>query len=38
MARFSLDKFTPGEYELRLVVIDRNAKTSAKRSINFTVE
>lgn len=38
MARFSLDKFTPGEYELRLVVIDRNAKSSAKRSINFTVE
>lgn len=38
MARFSLDKFTPGEYELRLVVIDRNSKTSAKRSINFTVE
>jgi len=38
MARFSLDKFKAGEYELRLVVIDRNAKTSAKRSINFTVE
>jgi VWFA-related protein len=38
MARFALEKFTPGEYELRLVVIDRNAKTSAKRSINFTVE
>lgn len=38
MARFSLDKFQAGEYELRLVVIDRNAKTSAKRSINFTVE
>lgn len=38
IARFSLDKFTPGEYELRLVVIDRNAKASAKRSVNFTVE
>ncbi|HQR33842.1 MAG TPA: VWA domain-containing protein [Blastocatellia bacterium] len=38
MARFNLDKFSPGEYELRLVVIDRNAKASAKRSINFTVE
>jgi VWFA-related protein len=38
MARFTLDKFEPGEYELRLVVIDRNVKASAKRSINFTVE
>lgn len=38
LARFTLDKFEPGEYELRLVVIDRNVKASAKRSINFTVE
>ncbi|MEK7833915.1 MAG: hypothetical protein AAB401_22695, partial [Acidobacteriota bacterium] len=38
MARFTLDKFEPGEYDLRLVVIDRNVKASAKRSINFTVE
>ena len=38
MARFNLDKFSPGEYELRLVVVDRNAKASAKRSVNFTVE
>ena len=33
-----LDAFEPGEYELRLVVIDRNARTSAKRAVNFTVE
>jgi len=38
LARLNLDKFAPGEYELRLLVIDRNAKASAKRTINFTVE
>jgi VWFA-related protein len=38
LARLSLDSFEPGTYELRLLVIDRNAKTSAKRTINFTVE
>ena len=38
LARFNLDKFTPGEYELRLLVIDRNAKSTAKRSVKFTVE
>lgn len=38
LARLNLDQFTPGEYELRLLVIDRNAKASAKRSVNFTVE
>jgi hypothetical protein len=38
LARLSLESFSPGTYELRLVVIDRNAKTSAKRSVNFTVE
>ncbi len=37
-ARLSLDGFAPGKYELRLVVIDRQAKTSARRSIGFTVE
>lgn len=38
MARLSLSSFEPGTYELRLLVIDRSAKTSAKRVINFTVE
>lgn len=38
LARLQLDAFEPGEYELRLVVIDRNAKSSAKRVVNFTVE
>ncbi len=37
-ARLLLESFDPGDYELRLVVIDRLAKTSAQRSINFTVE
>lgn len=37
-ARMLLDKFEPGNYELRLLVIDRLAKTSAKRSLNFVVE
>lgn len=37
-ARFSLEGFAAGKYELRLVVIDRLAKSSAKRSIAFTVE
>jgi hypothetical protein len=38
LARLSLDSFGPGTYEMRLLVIDRNAKTSAKRSVSFTVE
>ncbi len=37
-ARLSLDSFDPGNYELRLVVIDRAAKTTAQRRANFTVE
>ena len=37
-ARLMLDKFEPGNYELRLLVIDRMAKTSAKRSLSFVVE
>lgn len=37
-ARLSIDKFEPGNYELRLLVIDRLAKTSAKRALNFVVE
>lgn len=38
LARLQLADFQPGEYELRLVVIDRNARSSAKRVVNFTVE
>jgi VWFA-related protein len=38
LARLSLEKFQPGMYELKLVVIDRHARTSAKRSVSFTVE
>ncbi|MBS1811550.1 MAG: VWA domain-containing protein [Acidobacteria bacterium] len=37
-ARMSLDKFSPGTYELRLVVVDRAANATAKRSVNFIVE
>ena len=37
-ARLSLDKFSPGNYELRLVVIDRNVKTTAKRAISFVID
>jgi hypothetical protein len=37
-ARLTLDKFAPGTYELRLVVVDRGANTSAKRSVNFVIE
>lgn len=38
MARLSLGAFEPGTYELRLIVVDRNTKTSAKRITNFIVE
>ena len=37
-ARVSLESFEPGKYELRLVVIDRVTKTSARRTINFVIE
>ncbi len=37
-ARLSLDKLLAGNYELRVVVIDRTAKTSAKRSISFMID
>jgi VWFA-related protein len=37
-ARLLLDKFEPGAYELRMLVIDRVARTSAKRTLNFVVE
>ena len=38
IARLMLDQFAPGTYELRLVVVDRAANATAKRSINFVVE
>ncbi len=37
-ARLSLDKFAPGTYELRMVVVDRVAKTNAKRALSFIIE
>ncbi len=37
-ARLSLNQFAPGTYELRLVVVDRVANVTAKRSLNFVVE
>ncbi|MEP7273205.1 MAG: VWA domain-containing protein [Acidobacteriota bacterium] len=36
-ARLSLTGFEPGDYELRVVVIDRTSKQSADRRANFTV-
>ncbi|MBS1811549.1 MAG: VWA domain-containing protein [Acidobacteria bacterium] len=38
VARLTLDDFEPGNYELRLLVIDRVAKASATRSLYFVVE
>jgi VWFA-related protein len=37
-ARISLEDFTSGSYELRLVVIDRSTKATAFRRVYFTVE
>ncbi len=37
-ARLDLSAFEPGSYELRVVVIDRVARSTIKRSINFEVE
>ena len=34
----SLEGFEPGRYELRVVVVDRKANTTAFRSVDFTVE
>jgi hypothetical protein len=36
--RLRLDAFSPGEYELRIVATDAAARTSATRSLRFTVE
>lgn len=37
-ARLNLSSFEPGEYELRTMVIDRLARITADRRINFVVE
>jgi len=37
-ARVSLEGFSPGSYELRLVVIDRLTKATASRRVYFNVE
>ena len=37
-ARMTLDNFAPGTYELRLVVVDRIANATTKRSVTFVVE
>ncbi|MDX2034062.1 MAG: VWA domain-containing protein [Blastocatellia bacterium] len=37
-ARISLEEFTVGDYELKLVVIDRSTKATTSRRINFSVE
>lgn len=37
-ARLSLEAFPPGDYELKLVVIDRSTKATTSRQINFTIE
>jgi VWFA-related protein len=37
-ARISLEGFDPGQYELRLVVIDRLTRATAHRRVYFTVE
>jgi hypothetical protein len=36
-ARLTLEGFVPGEYELRVVVIDRTSKQTADRRANFTI-
>lgn len=37
-ARLPLKALSPGQYELRLMVIDRLTKVTAHRQVNFTVE
>lgn len=37
-ARLPLSALRPGQYELRLMVIDRSTKTTAHRQVNFSVE
>ncbi|HYE74148.1 MAG TPA: hypothetical protein VEF04_12495, partial [Blastocatellia bacterium] len=38
MARLALTNFKPGNYELRVVVVDRLANTHATRNINFVID
>ena len=38
LARLSLESFEPGNYELRLVAIDRTTKQTTRRSLHFTIE
>lgn len=37
-ARIALASFSPGDYELRVVVIDRTTRETASRRVNFSVE
>ena len=37
-ARIRLQRFEPGDYELRLTVTDRNASTVVSRSVAFTID
>ncbi len=38
LSRIRLQPFEPGDYELRVVVSDHNAKASASRTVPFTVD
>jgi VWFA-related protein len=38
VSRIKLQRFEPGQYELRVTVTDRNASTMAARAVAFTVE
>jgi hypothetical protein len=38
VSRIRLQRFDPGEYELRVTVTDRNATALAARSVRFTVD
>ena len=37
-SRIKLQRFEPGDYELRVTVTDRNASAMATRLVKFTVE
>ena len=38
VSRIKLQRFEPGDYELRVTVTDRNANAIASRSVAFTVQ
>jgi hypothetical protein len=38
LSRIRLQRFGPGEYELRITVTDRNASATVARAVAFTVE